>query len=541
MKDTVISYIVESLVCGGVFMLLYRVLVMRCGSFGFARGYLMVAAVLSLAIPLFSIPVWPGGTVYVPSIVPDAVHAGDIAVTPSAASTLTRPFLVTHMCLAVYLIVVAVMSAVVVWDVVRIGKIRRCAEKVGGYAYNVYSSAKVASPFSFMRGIYTNSALEGSRRDQVVAHEASHIRHGHQAEKGVMSLLRLLQWYNPFMWAARRYMVELHEYQADRDVLAEGYDITEYRKLILEQIMGYNPDITCGLNGSLTKKRFIMMTQKRNLKNGWLRVGSTALTAAGLMMLFGFTRMPDEYIVSRPGEPAAVQGDGPAPQQVTIIVDKDKCAEVLDELNPAVTTIVSIDVEKDGVVRKYGDKGSDGVLPYGNLVVKMVNKDIEHTVDEAAYTVDRITYHLENKSVTIHKAGEASLPDESVRSSAAAGQDEPLVIAEIMPSFGSDGIGEFRQWVYDNVKYPVEALEGDISGNVVISFIIGTDGRLEDIKVLETPSQLLSDAVVKQLKLSPKWTPGKNNGETVRVMLTMVTEFKVWETEKTHTKIIMAS
>ena len=61
MKD-VIQYIIETLICGGLFMLLYRAVIARRASFGFARGYLIVATLLSAVIPLMRIPVYPAVT-----------------------------------------------------------------------------------------------------------------------------------------------------------------------------------------------------------------------------------------------------------------------------------------------------------------------------------------------------------------------------------------------------------------------------------------------------------------------------------------------
>ena len=53
----------------------------------------------------------------------------------------------------------------------------------------------------------------------------------------------------------------MQEWEADADVLKAGYDLTAYRIVIFRQLFGYNPDMTCGLNHSFTKNRFLMMTR----------------------------------------------------------------------------------------------------------------------------------------------------------------------------------------------------------------------------------------------------------------------------------------
>ena len=134
-----------------------------------------------------------------------------------------------------------------------IRSIRKTATIAEGESYRLFISPKVKSPFSFGRSIYTGDTLSESEFRQVVAHESSHIRHRHPAEKTLMTILRLAMWYNPFVWMARKWLIEVHEYQADNDVLTAGHDITEYWFLILKQILGYHLDTTCWMNNSLTK------------------------------------------------------------------------------------------------------------------------------------------------------------------------------------------------------------------------------------------------------------------------------------------------
>ena len=87
----------------------------------------------------------------------------------------------------------------------------------------------------------------------VLCHEAGPVRHRHSAERIAVELVRSLFWFNPFDWNAGRWLQEVHEWEADRDVLDAGYDLTEYRTVIFHQLFGHNPDIACGLNHSLTK------------------------------------------------------------------------------------------------------------------------------------------------------------------------------------------------------------------------------------------------------------------------------------------------
>ena len=101
--------------------------------------------------------------------------------------------------------------------------------------------------------------------------------------------------------------------------------------------------------------------------------------------------------------------------------------------------------------------------------------------------------------------------------------DQPFLTAETMPSFqGGD-----RKWVQDNVRFPQIALENGISGRVVLSFVIEKDGRLTNIQVLMTPDRSLSEEAIRVLNKSPKWSPGKQRNQVVRIKYTLPVDFRM--------------
>ena len=56
---SVLSFIVESLICSGLFLVLYRWMLAKKVSFRICRTYLIVTMVLSVAIPLMEVPLYP--------------------------------------------------------------------------------------------------------------------------------------------------------------------------------------------------------------------------------------------------------------------------------------------------------------------------------------------------------------------------------------------------------------------------------------------------------------------------------------------------
>ena len=105
--------------------------------------------------------------------------------------------------------------------------------------------------------------------------------------------------------------------------------------------------------------------------------------------------------------------------------------------------------------------------------------------------------------------------------------DEPFLIVETMPSFQGGDLNTFRNWVQSNVRFPQIALENGIQGTVVLSFVIEKDGSLTKIQVLRTPDRSLSEEATRVLSKSPKWSPGKQRNQVVRVKYTLPVVFRV--------------
>ena len=105
--------------------------------------------------------------------------------------------------------------------------------------------------------------------------------------------------------------------------------------------------------------------------------------------------------------------------------------------------------------------------------------------------------------------------------------DEPFLIVETMPTFQGGDLNTFRNWVQSNVRFPQIALENGIQGTVVLSFVIEKDGSLTNIQVLRTPDRSLSEEATRVLQKSPKWTPGKQRNQVVRVKYNLPVVFRV--------------
>ena len=99
-------------------------------------------------------------------------------------------------------------------------------------------------------------------------------------------------------------------------------------------------------------------------------------------------------------------------------------------------------------------------------------------------------------------------------------------VVEEMPSFPG-GNAALMSYLNSNTEYPVVAQENGVQGRVIISFVVERDGSISDVKVARSVDPSLDREAQRVVKSMPRWTPGKQNGQTVRVKYTVPVVFRL--------------
>jgi len=89
------------------------------------------------------------------------------------------------------------------------------------------------------------------------------------------------------------------------------------------------------------------------------------------------------------------------------------------------------------------------------------------------------------------------------------------------------GVQAFRNYISRNVKYPDYELKHKIQGKVILSFIIEKDGKVSNIKVLNSVSAAIDNEAIRVLQGSRDWIPGTQYGRKVRVRYSIPLNFSV--------------
>lgn len=106
-------------------------------------------------------------------------------------------------------------------------------------------------------------------------------------------------------------------------------------------------------------------------------------------------------------------------------------------------------------------------------------------------------------------------------------KDDVFMIVEDMPTFRGGDVQRFSNWVKERVKYPQIAQENGIQGKVFIGFIVEADGTVSNVTILRSVDKSLDDEAVRVVESSPKWNPGKQRGQPVRVRFSITVNFQL--------------
>ena len=150
-------------------------------------------------------------------------------------------------------------------------------------------------------------------------------------------------------------------------------------------------------------------------------------------------------------------------------------------------------------------------------IVKYVPPVVVDTVlplEPVLVTTDQILAQSENDQIV---SGSNGTGEDLLSGQEGIATDEPFIMVEVMPSFKGGDINKFRDWVGKRTNYPQAAYDNKIRGKVFLTFIVEKDGSVSNVTVVKGVSPLLDSVAVKAISESPKWNPGLQRGQPVRV------------------------
>ena len=104
--------------------------------------------------------------------------------------------------------------------------------------------------------------------------------------------------------------------------------------------------------------------------------------------------------------------------------------------------------------------------------------------------------------------------------------EKTFEVVEQMPTFPG-GDAALMKYLSENIKYPKAAEKAGEQGRVMVCFTVEKDGAISNVKVARSVTPSLDAEAVRAIKSMPKWSPGKQGGEFVRVKYIVPVTFRL--------------
>ncbi|MDP2337821.1 MAG: M56 family metallopeptidase [Bacteroidota bacterium] len=477
-----INYVLESGISLSLFAMVYILFLRRETFFSVNRWFLLVSIGFSALLPLLHIPFYTPEATLLPevTVTPYLNLLSAVTIYGTALSQGAEQFVLNYSLLGyVYLLGVVFFASKLMVQIVQIYRLIAQNRVIPEGKAKLVILESGLSPFSFLNYIFVSNNLQITNGwEKMLEHERQHIRQGHTFDVLILEIIAVVQWFNPFFWMFRRALRENHEFLADQAVISHGTAPSWYKQILINQYVGDQIVLANNFNYSLIKIRIKMMSKIKSRKIANVKVLVGIVLAASLIAVFAC-----EQKQSVKTEVA------PVGKTVTIVADSHPLQIIgdsagIEKLKSVISDSENYELKPDSVS--------------GQLSLVMKSNKVKG--------INIVSQNNQEKPAQI--------------------QEEVYHIVEQMPEYPG-GQAELRNFIGNSVKYPLDAMQGKIQGKVFVTFVIGKDGSVKDVKIVRGVDPLLDTEALRVVKSMPKWTPGKQGGKEVAVQYTVPINFKL--------------
>lgn len=267
--ETFFAYLIKSSVCILFYELFYRLFLRGETFHRLNRMILLMSLVLSLLLPLLDVSGWfsfagQDGAMPVTEL---TFSLQELVVDQRTAGLLEHQGIAAWAVIfGVYLagIILLLLKNLLVYVYLH-RLLKRCRQEQTADGQVYYRCPDRMGPFSWLGRVVLSSADDGPLTDCILAHERAHAALGHSFDLLLVELFLCFQWFNPAAWWLKKDLRLVHEYEADRYVLASGFDARAYQLLLIRKSVGpklYN--MVHSFNNYSLKKRITMMMKRKS-------------------------------------------------------------------------------------------------------------------------------------------------------------------------------------------------------------------------------------------------------------------------------------
>lgn len=521
---TFLVYILKSAVCLAMFYLFYRLLLSKETFHRFNRMALLGVMLLSCLLPLVKVTVEQASPVNA-----QVMSMEDLLLmyqwnSEAVVEEGSRPFHWQEGLVLVYFVGLFFVIVRHLWSLGRMLYLirhSRCERLDNGIRLVVHR--RKLAPFSWMRYIVISETDLKESGHHILVHEMAHIHHRHSWDLLLTEACAWLQWFNPAIWLLKQELQNIHEYEADEEVLRQGINAKEYQMLLIKKAVGARLySIANSFNHSSLKKRITMMIRKKS--NPWARAKYLYVLPLAAVTVAAFARPEiskplDEISSVKVNDLSAVL-ETYADKNVSNPAEKTKLKmKVVDEEGkPIIAATVLVANTTNGTLTDENgnftlEVGSDQSIQVAYIGMSTVTMSVKDCLKKADQTIV-LTESDTKKYVKVV----ASAPQTVVS------DDQTFSVVEQMPEYPG-GMRVGLEFMARNLRYPTKAREAGKQGRVIVQFVVRKDGSLSDFKVLCPVDPWLDAEAIRVISTMPKWKPGMQDGKPVSVKFTLPVTF----------------
>ena len=413
------------------------------------------------------------------------------------------------------------------------------------------------SGFTAFGHIFIDEVLSAGDEEEIIRHEQKHLDRKHFFDIIFIELIKIFQWFNPFVYMFDRSLRAVHEYQADEECLNSGIPVVSYQGLMLNQVFRTRVFSAASRfsNPTLIKNRMIMMTKKRSKALANLKMLLVLPFVVLLLIIFStcakksFDNFTGSETLPPPENPAAVEKSQTASVKegdafvvveempvfpggdialLKYIAENTQYPAEAKENNIQGRVIIRFKIMDDGVVKDASViKGVDPLLDSEALRVvsdlPSFQPGKQGGVAVPVWYMVPITFALSDKAAAVPPPPPPPPPAEGSKGSA-----EPFVVVEEMSMFPG-GDAALLKYLGDNTKYPESAKVNGITGRVILRFCVTETGAVDRISVLKGVDPAIDAEAFRVVSSLPSFQPGKQGGVAVPVWYMVPVTFALSE------------
>ncbi len=475
--NALLNYLIEANLGLVFFAAIYWAWLRSEHEFSLKRAYLLTSIGLPLTFPLLHIHSIASDE-FVPSLgqvvptywLPEIIIHGNMLAQPGASASN-----VWSVVGALYLIVTIVLAVIFVFQLKKILSFFIRSKKYSWNGCQVCESEEPKPTFSFFRFIFLGQVdkLSQQEKEDILKHEYVHVYKLHSLDIILIGVVGILFWFNPVIRFYKSTLFQLHEFEADAEVV-KNKNIDAYcnllSKLTLDAI-GFT--LTHHFNNSLTIKRINMMkTMKRNIQSWKLFI-----ILAAVPLLFFLVSCHDQ--IGQEISKSTVTQVGNYPPEVQAEIEK------LKKQHPE-QTFTYIEGSREDLIRLIDKAGKFNYMRAGwvwNRNGQQINGAL----------LSNVIGHAEELKMD--------------------GEVFTIVEESAAPATGQTA---FNEYIATHLKYPDAARTAGFEGKVFVEFIVNPDGTLSDFRIIKSLREDCDQAAINVLSSSPLWIPGKQRGVAVK-------------------------